>query len=743
MKYWLLLLCNFFSLFIFAEEVPLSEARNWAQIFFQNQIGTRAGNVQLDMVWDGEDIHSRGNEQPTFYVFNRTDSKGFVIVSGEDLVNPLIGYSFTNEFKIEDLPENIRHWLKGKRYEINQIRNKAELAPLGMKAAWSTSAHDVGKVIKQYKTAKWNQGEPFNILCPIDEYTGRRSVTGCTATAFAIILRAHEWPNAGIGTVDGYEYTDKHGKKFTIGAHKLGQKYNWDKMPLDLDNFSGNEEKNQVAQLMVDCGYMVKSMYSSGETGGYVFEAAKSLSKHLQYSPNLDYEERNYYASDDWHRMLHKELNENGPIFYSGSSKAGGHAFVLDGYTSKEYFSVNWGWGGHCDGYYILSLLNPEDQGIGGDPNGDGFNFGQAAVLGLKKAQKDEVRTKYPNFFAFNYILGNAGEEKLFLGLVSTTDNFSTGSVVGIDHFCFINQSNNNVDLEWNIGQFNSEGELKGVTYTNALEVNNFPAGNLIGYQSFSVNIPAKIAKGDYLAGTYRPKGATEWKEMKGGKNVQSRISLDGGDVVTNTDVLVLGKDDSYEVEDGIQTNAKEIKLNKSFLVSSGVIINVPRNSFKGKISVGVFNKDNQFKYLASEDIQNVNTPIAMGRSFSTQINCLLQKTISEGDYLAICYLEEGKTWRRIKPLTDVTGKIILQAQKEEQLDKATSFAFDKTERKVKINTLEGVNYQLLKTDKSEISKGKATKEGHIEINVENLEIGNYELILTIGKQSKSLFIVL
>ena len=42
--------------------------------------------------------------------------------------------------------------------------------------------------------------------------------------------------------------------------------------------------------------------------------------------------------------------------------KRQGHAFVIDGYKD-ESFSVNWGWGGYCDGFYRIGALNPEYDG--------------------------------------------------------------------------------------------------------------------------------------------------------------------------------------------------------------------------------------------------------------------------------------------------------------------------------------------------------------------------------------------
>ena len=83
--------------------------------------------------------------------------------------------------------------------------------------------------------------------------------------------------------------------------------------------------------------------------------------------------------------MMRQELADNGPVIYSGNDGSVGHAFVLDGYTDQGYYSLNWGWGSYCDGYYTLDALNPSGQGIGGSEGG--YNLGQTAILNVKKEE--------------------------------------------------------------------------------------------------------------------------------------------------------------------------------------------------------------------------------------------------------------------------------------------------------------------------------------------------------------------
>ena len=54
---------------------------------------------------------TNANEKVYFYVFCAEDNEGFVIVSGDDRVVPVLGYSHTNGFSTDDMPPNLEWWL--------------------------------------------------------------------------------------------------------------------------------------------------------------------------------------------------------------------------------------------------------------------------------------------------------------------------------------------------------------------------------------------------------------------------------------------------------------------------------------------------------------------------------------------------------------------------------------------------------------------------------------------------------
>jgi hypothetical protein len=59
-----------------------------------------------------------------------------------------------------------------------------------------------------------------------------------------------------------------------------------------------------------------------------------------------------------WKNLLKTDLDKGYPLYNSGCSNAGCHAFVCDGYTDDDLFHYNFGWGGSQNGYYTVNNVN-------------------------------------------------------------------------------------------------------------------------------------------------------------------------------------------------------------------------------------------------------------------------------------------------------------------------------------------------------------------------------------------------
>lgn len=518
MKYVLLFLSSLFPSLLLADNVTVEQAKSLATNFFKSSAQTRSTSTspQIQLIWNGEDASTRSTgTEPAFYVFNRTDQKGFIIVSGDDITMPVLGYSFKNEFKSEEMPINLKDWLKSVREQINDARKRNVKPSAKTRQIWNNASSSIGTVERQLETAKWNQSSPYDFYCPM--VNGRKAVTGCVATALAIVMRYHQWPDKGDGILPPYQY-EVNGTMRTQQGHTLGKAYNWSNMRLNYEEYTNNYNQpgaKDVAQLIYDCGVMSEATYTSNETGAYTHIAVKGLFTYMKYRKDVQLLNREWYADTEWNRMLKQEIKTNGPVLYAGQSSSGAHQFVLDGYTSNGYFGVNWGWGGSANGYFLVSDLNPYETGIGGG-SGGGFNKYQSAVFGLKKADGDS-ETK-------DFLLLQAGystDQKKYDGLSTEETNFQPNKNFYVTAAFFWNMGFNNFNGELIFSLVDNEGNVKE-NISNPYSISLQPRYGS-GYTS-PCRISTALSGGDRIWLRYRSESTPEWQRMPSATGTVSEI---------------------------------------------------------------------------------------------------------------------------------------------------------------------------------------------------------------------------
>lgn len=351
-----------------AKERSLEKARDIAYDFMTSGVQTKSSIVDLRMVYDGEPaVTKSGASAPAYYVFDNASGPGFVIVSGDDAALPILGYSNSFNFRAEGMPSNLRWWLNSMRSQIEAARSAG--------ASSSGRTADVGTDVIYYETALWDQGEPYYNDCPKD---GRyRCYTGCGPTALAIAMRYRQWPEAGTGKIPAYTTETE---RIKVSARTLGEKYDWSQMPMTDGYFDSwtSAQISQVARLMADLGAATKADYTADGTGIWDEDVPPALIEYFGYDESMDVAFRqdwntgwDDYTASEWYSLVKEEL-KNGPAVYAGADYEGtmGHMFVLAGYTTKDYYYLNWGWGGVANGYYTLEALTPEEQGAGANDMG-------------------------------------------------------------------------------------------------------------------------------------------------------------------------------------------------------------------------------------------------------------------------------------------------------------------------------------------------------------------------------------
>ena len=120
MKKITLLICTFLSLAVLvpgistlkAEPIGKNAARYTARAFMLAKGKQLSASKPSQMKASGYTTAGDESEQPYYYVFNAGDDGGYVIVSGDDRVEPILGYVDQGSFDPDNIPENMRSWLQ-------------------------------------------------------------------------------------------------------------------------------------------------------------------------------------------------------------------------------------------------------------------------------------------------------------------------------------------------------------------------------------------------------------------------------------------------------------------------------------------------------------------------------------------------------------------------------------------------------------------------------------------------------
>lgn len=377
-----------------------------AQTVTQKKAQDHAVTFMRQMGWNTHAVTRKmmaGNSSSTYapyYIFNGGNHQGFVIVSGDERTIPILGYVEGDEFDEEKMPDNMRAWLNGYAQQIKSLQNgKLSAKP------WKAPARQA--IATMIKT-KWNQGTSdgkggaYNLQCPKigDDYC----LTGCVATAMAQVMYYHRWPQTFSAEIPAYTPNTTIGE---LGALSACQ-FDWENM---VDKYGGEEtdqQQNAVATLMRYCGQSVWMNYGTGGSGATCDYMPKALRSYFGYDINSRSLMRSDYTAETWDELIYNELKQGRPVIYSGSATGGGHAFICDGYDGRGFYHVNWGWGGYLDGFFRLSVMNPEGGGAGSSGTSDGYAMSQGAIVGIQPptGYNDEMRAlTLESFYADGYTL--------------------------------------------------------------------------------------------------------------------------------------------------------------------------------------------------------------------------------------------------------------------------------------------------------------------------------------------------
>lgn len=375
---------------LWAYPVDREAAREAARLFLQDKGVDMTTNAPAHRA-PRKQAAAKGDSY--YYVFNAGGNNGYVIVSGDDRTEEILGYVDHGTYSEDALPAHMKAWLQGYADQIQfLIDHDIQGSDAKQRAAARRKLKATKHAIPVLMSTTWNQGDPYNSKCPVyykGDGTTDQPASGCVATALAQVLNYYKYPTRTRKDIPSITntYTLDNGTKKTVTTKVIRRstKIDWDNM---VDNYTGGEtqeQKDAVGNLMYYVGQSVGMGYGPQSGAGFGSNVASAFINYFGYDDSAYMAYRTDYTIDGWFNLIYDEIAAGHPVGFAGWSTGGGHSFVLDGFDGERLFHLNWGWGGGSDGWFLLGVLNPGDNsGTGASTSSDGYSMGQTALMNLR-----------------------------------------------------------------------------------------------------------------------------------------------------------------------------------------------------------------------------------------------------------------------------------------------------------------------------------------------------------------------
>lgn len=463
---------------------------------------------------------------PAYYIFNDASNRGYVIVSGDDALPAVIGYSDSGSLNLKNLPIQLQTLLYRYEQRVAHVRATGASSLRSATAPLTYAKALVGPLVQTL----WNQSIPYNNMAPKLDNEGR-AVTGCVATAMAQLMYYHQWPTIGTGS---HAYTPEHngGAYGELSVDFSKSTYAWSDMLLTYrTNTAGvknwtDDQAKAVARLMYDAGVSVDMDFSPDESGAYTASVSHALTEYFGY--HAHYLLRTNTYGNEFYAAIKAELDASRPLIMAGAGAGGGHAWIIDGYDENGYLHSNWGWGGIANGYFLLDFMSPRELGIGGGAGA--FSGDHAIVRALPN--KPQTTSPYPESepmqlgihgaFSPKYTNGHSHAFEVILKQVFNTGSVQFTGMFGVGIF--------------GVGQ---DTPLKTTRTSNvSQQAGLVPSSYFTDPFTTAISF-TNLADGQYIIKPiYKATNQTEWKVMS--NPMQITVELSG------TQVRVLERRDQF-----------------------------------------------------------------------------------------------------------------------------------------------------------------------------------------------------
>ena len=524
----------------------------------------------------------------SFYVVNDDANNRFVIVSADERMYQILGYSDNGTFSATDAPDGLLFLLDSYDNELSLIQNST----LNQKSKRTEKKDPILPIIQ----SSWGQDDPYNLDCPTIKGE-KKPASGCVATAMAQAMNLYKYPQKSSGE-DVFYWLDS---LKTFHTYKFDNvTFEWNNITNTYDENSTEAQRLEVAKLMHACGASVFMQYwtsSSANPGDIPY----AMIHNFGYNQNMQYVVKDYYSSEEWNTLIENELKAGRPILYGGNGSTiflgqdigeGGHRFILDGMDEDGLFHFNFGWEGECDGYFAVDAINPSQ--LYGLITYD-FNSTQGMVIGVTPETIGE-----PEDIFYTITLE-----------MDTIVSVNTQTKIKYHPYCCSNLSNeqHNFTGELGIGAFDKNWNL--VKTIALLDGSDLPAGSWKTFASSSYfrYDPSSFVDGSQFYVALYAKHANSQKptlvRTKYGEKDWYRAIVKDGKVYLNRKAIIIDDGDDVIHTDPIFPKIREGLYDVSALNQKG-------ESAKWKITLTRDIADTTLYYISNIDSALINRNIAI-----------------------------------------------------------------------------------------------------------------------------------
>ena len=378
-----------------AERVSYKDAEKAAKAYYYQTVNafrtTEWSDISMNCVVNPNDANPKYN----LYIFDVNGDEGYIVVSSDYQITPVLAYSFECPFNMDNMSPGQAAYLNYYS-EANDGADKtdADLVETN-RADWNylltydpqtRSTREVVTSPVLLDGIVWEQGWPFNSQCPqmTNNYHNHAPV-GCVATATCHVMKYWNWPATGSGSYT--HNSTANGGNGNITVNFANETYDWYSMPDD----PSTAENPEIGKICFHVGVAVKMQWQADGSGAQTWSVPSALKTYFKYDNDIEYKSKTLSTDANWRAMLKEQIDLKYPMVYSGSPESwgsAGHAWNCDGYQingGTEKFHMQWGWGAYAgNGFYTLDNLHSTAV-QGGEENN--FISNQEAVINIHPNQ--------------------------------------------------------------------------------------------------------------------------------------------------------------------------------------------------------------------------------------------------------------------------------------------------------------------------------------------------------------------